>query len=275
MLWQRVLSALILIPLILLGVSYSDTKWVALVMAVVVAMGAWEWARFGNLTRPVSRLSYVLLVLAVLTGCFLVREMPWVNWLVSAGLCTWFLAVIAIIARQRGSYELPESPVLPLLTGIMVLALAWLSLVLLHGDNEGNGPLHMVFLLVLIWTADVCAFFSGRRWGHTRLAPRISPGKTWEGIGGALAGCTLVVIIFNIIFKLEFTDLIGFIFICLFTVMVSVMGDLLVSLMKRHVGLKDSGHLIPGHGGVLDRIDSLTSAAPVFLVITTITGVPG
>ena len=275
MLLQRVLSALILIPLILLGVSYSDTVWVALIMALIVGLGAWEWARFGNLTHPVSRLAYVVLVLALLSGIYLVREMPWLKWLVATGLCIWILAAIVIIATQRGRYQLPESPILPMLTGIIVLVLAWLSLVLIHGNNEGNGPLHMVFLLVLIWTADVCAFFSGRRWGHTRLAPRISPGKTWEGIYGALAGCTLVVIISNIIFKLELTDLIGFIFICLFTVLVSVMGDLLVSLMKRRVGLKDSGHLIPGHGGILDRIDSLSSAAPVFLVITYFTGIPG
>ncbi len=132
----------------------------------------------------------------------------------------------------------------------------------------------MVFLLVLIWTADVCAFFSGRRWGKNHLAPRISPGKTWEGVYGALAGCTLLVIIFNIMFELEIIDLIGFIIVCLLTVMISIVGDLLVSLMKRRVNLKDSGHFIPGHGGVLDRIDSLSSAAPVFLAITLTMGMP-
>jgi phosphatidate cytidylyltransferase len=244
-------------------------------MAVIVAMGAWEWTQFANLSHPGSRLGYVVLILALLYGCYQISDLSWSIWLIIAGLIIWLLATVVIIATQRGNYQLPATPFLPMLTGILVLNVAWLSLVLIHGNNEGNGPIHMVFLLVLIWTADACAFFSGRRWGKTRLAARISPGKTWEGVYGALVGSTLVVIIFNFIFKLEFIELFGFIIVCLFTVMVSIMGDLLVSLMKRRVGLKDSGQLIPGHGGILDRIDSLSSAAPVFLVMTSIMGVPG
>jgi phosphatidate cytidylyltransferase len=143
--------------------------------------------------------------------------------------------------------------------GLVVLVPAWLALSQLHAHN----PLFMLFLLLLVVAADVGAYFAGRRFGRHKLAPRVSPGKTWEGVGGGVVGATIVAIIGALWLHMPF---LLFIALCVVVVFASIVGDLTESLFKRHAGLKDSGNLLPGHGGVLDRVDSITAAAPVFLV---------
>jgi phosphatidate cytidylyltransferase len=124
----------------------------------------------------------------------------------------------------------------------------------------------VLYVLVLVWVADSGAFFAGRQFGRNKLAPRVSPGKTWEGVIGALVACSLFAFGYAQFIDLQGSALTGFILVCLVTVLFSIAGDLLVSLMKRQQGVKDTGTLIPGHGGILDRIDSLLAAAPVFLL---------
>ena len=140
----------------------------------------------------------------------------------------------------------------------------WLALVVLHSRPD-QGPHWVLFLLVLVWVADSGAFFAGRQFGRTKLAPKVSPGKTWEGVFGALIACALFAFGYARFLELQGLALTGFILISLVTVLFSVAGDLLESLLKRQHGVKDSGTLIPGHGGILDRIDSLFAAAPIFL----------
>ncbi len=137
-------------------------------------------------------------------------------------------------------------------------------MVLLHG-GRGDGVYLVLFLLVMIWIADSAAYFSGRRWGKTRLAGRISPGKSWEGVFGALFATSAFSLAAASFKDMQGTEILVFLFICLVTVSASILGDLMESMIKRQSGLKDSGSLLPGHGGVLDRMDSLTAAAPVFL----------
>jgi phosphatidate cytidylyltransferase len=148
-------------------------------------------------------------------------------------------------------------------TGLVVLLGLWLAVVHLHGHSE-RGPELVLFLMLLIWTADTAAFFTGRRWGKTKLAPIISPGKTWAGVYGALVGAAAAGLLLSWWLSLSSVLTAVAVMICVVTAFVSVVGDLYESLVKRRRGVKDSGRLLPGHGGMLDRIDSLTAAAPVF-----------
>jgi len=147
---------------------------------------------------------------------------------------------------------------------VMVLFPPWFSLLAIHRLPE-DGPLLVLFIMVLIWVADTGAYFSGRRFGRVKLAPHISPGKTREGVYGALLGAVLCGLLLYQL-RPQTGALALLILFCLLLALVSVVGDLFESLLKRQAGLKDSGQLLPGHGGMLDRIDSLTAAAPVYLL---------
>ncbi len=147
---------------------------------------------------------------------------------------------------------------------MMVLIPTWVALIALHRHNS-DGPYLVVFLLALIWAADSAAFFVGRRWGKTRLASRVSPAKSWEGaVGGVLAAVVLAGLVSGFL-GLGRDQFPLFLLLSLVTAMISILGDLVESLYKRQAGLKDSGNILPGHGGVMDRIDSLTAAAPLFV----------
>jgi phosphatidate cytidylyltransferase len=147
----------------------------------------------------------------------------------------------------------------------VVLVPAWWALVALHGVSP-SGRYYLLFLLVLVWVADSAAYFSGRLWGTNKLAPRISPGKTWEGVWGALIAGLVLGVLGVILFGVQGSRWVAFVALCAATVAFSILGDLAESAFKRQSGLKDSGQLLPGHGGILDRVDSLTAAAPVFML---------
>ncbi|MEM9056937.1 MAG: phosphatidate cytidylyltransferase, partial [Pseudomonadota bacterium] len=144
--------------------------------------------------------------------------------------------------------------------GLLVLVPAWVILVRVHA-SEVLGPGWLLFVFAVVWAADTGAYFVGKAFGHSRLAPRVSPGKTWEGVGGGLGLAGIVAAVGAWAFGVPALPFIG---ICIATALVSIVGDLTVSMFKRHAGVKDSGRLFPGHGGILDRIDSITAAAPVF-----------
>jgi phosphatidate cytidylyltransferase len=155
-------------------------------------------------------------------------------------------------------------PVIKFIVALPVLVPAWGALNALHLSDQ-QGPALVLFLVVLMWIADSGAYFAGRSLGRHKLAPSISPGKTWEGVFGGLVACAVYALIAGNWFSLGNLQLSLFIMLALVTAAISVAGDLFISLLKRQEGIKDSGNLIPGHGGILDRIDSLLAAAPVFL----------
>jgi phosphatidate cytidylyltransferase len=152
-----------------------------------------------------------------------------------------------------------------MLAGVLVIVPAWAALAELHALGT-NGPKLVLMLLVMVWLADSGAYFAGRQWGRTKLAPVISPGKTWEGVYGGLLASLLFAAIAGGLYSQSIKWTLTFMAVSLVTVLFSVAGDLLESLMKRQSGIKDSGSIIPGHGGIFDRIDSLVAAAPVFLI---------
>ncbi len=263
MLKQRVITALILAPMVIASVLFLPNSLVALMLAFVVALGAREWANMSGVSKSVNQWLYALgLVLIMALGYFLLPQLN-VTAIVGVSVAWWVIALFRL-SRYQGESGITGMEPLRLIEGVLVLVPAWLSLVVLH-QVPGNGPLLLLFLLMLIWGADVGAYFAGRLWGHTKLAPKVSPGKTREGVYGAMAVGLCFGLILVWWLKSEPTQSLVLLTICLVTLLFSVVGDLFESLLKRRRGIKDSGVLLPGHGGMMDRIDSLTAASPLFL----------
>jgi phosphatidate cytidylyltransferase len=260
----RIITALVLIPVFVLSVLYMSTIWFAAFMAIIMALAAWEWAGIIGYKQLLQRSGYVMLIALILGAAFRYRLSPLLCWASIIALFWWLCAAWMVVRYQR-QQGLGFHLVIPGGTiGVLVLVPAWLSLIMLHAD-EPEGIKLVLFLLVLIWSADIAAYFCGRRWGKNKLCDQVSPGKSWEGVFGALFAATIVALTYGLSQSMDSLDILIFVPICLLTVMASVLGDLLESLIKRLGEVKDSGSILPGHGGVLDRIDSLTAALPVFL----------
>jgi len=261
----RLLSALVLVPLVVLAVLRLDVGNFALLAALMVLLGSWEWSALIPLRAPLVRAGYLLLTLGLLALTWhFARHEALVNSALWLAMLWWLFALFWITRPEMGSGESRAHSLLKAALGVGLFISTWLALVVLHSRPD-QGPHWVLYLLVLVWVADSGAFFAGRQWGHTRLAPAVSPGKTWEGVMGALVACSLYAFGYAWYLGLQGSMQASFVLVCLVTVLFSVAGDLLESLMKRQRGVKDSGTLIPGHGGILDRIDSLLAAAPVFL----------
>ncbi|HEY0683597.1 MAG TPA: phosphatidate cytidylyltransferase [Steroidobacter sp.] len=255
MLRQRVITALVLAPFVFLVILWVPHLVTASVLALLVAAGAWEWSAFPGFTQASTRLGYVAFIAAgVVTAWYIGVDSVESNLLLYASLVWWLLALLWI-AFAPGNVNRATAAI----AGLFVLVPVWLALVRLHAQ----GPQLLLFLLMLVVAADIGAYFAGRAFGKHKLAPRVSPGKTWEGVGGGLLAAALMAAVGVWWFSM---DTVPFMVLCVVVAIASVVGDLTESLFKRHAGLKDSGSLLPGHGGVLDRVDSVTAAAPVFLI---------
>jgi phosphatidate cytidylyltransferase len=253
-----------MIPLVVAGILWLPTGYLALFMALIIGAGAWEWGRIVPLHDAASAaFSGVILALAGLT--WLLNPQLVAGPLLGAAFGWWLWVLYWLSHPYIGAGPGAASRSLKLAAGALVLLPAWTALVVLHGRGE-DGPLLTLFLLIVIWLADSGAYFSGRRWGRRKLAPAISPGKTREGVYGALLASGSCALAVGLLYNGSLRWAAGLTLVVLVTVMFSIGGDLLESLMKRQCGVKDSGNIIPGHGGILDRIDSLTAAAPVFLL---------
>ena len=262
MLKQRLLTALILIPLVVWLISLS-TQIVAGVIGFVVVIGAWEWAGLCGWQSGVKRgiYAFVMALVLFLLYWFQLIELTMTSILLVA--CLWWLfALFWVFRYQKGHNLLPKSALIKALLGFFILLPAWTALLILHKDYGWHS---VIFLFVLIWTADSGAYFAGKAWGKRKLADKVSPGKSWEGVLGALVMSAIFSIGYGFFQSIPLLSLLFFVLLCILTVMVSILGDLLESLFKRQMGVKDSGQILPGHGGMLDRIDSLTSAVPVFV----------
>ena len=186
----------------------------------------------------------------------------------------WWIGVLfRLIGYSPGDAPTRDLSIPGLLAGLITLVPPWMALAWLHG-HSGEGPVLTLFMLVLIWVADSGAYFAGRRWGRVKLAPHISPGKTREGVYGALAGATVCGLAMSMMQEFGVLHILLFTTLCIVTTVFSVVGDLFESLVKRRRGVKDSGTVLPGHGGILDRIDSLTAAAPIFALGVSALGLP-
>ena len=255
---QRVLTALLLAALVI-GVLFALPGSAAIAaIAVVMLAGAWEWAVFAGLRSFAGRAGYVALV-ALTIGALWSASDDGANLrtILTLTMLWWFAGFLWLLfAARRGGH------VAAALAGIAVLAPPAVGLARLV-MIEPRGRELLLFLLVLTAAADVGAYFGGRRFGRRKLAPAVSPGKTWEGLMAGMLAASLAAAIGA---RLLGQPLLPWLLLCLVVALMSVVGDLVESMFKRRTGLKDSGRLLPGHGGVLDRIDSLTAAAPAFML---------
>ena len=262
---KRVVTAVVL-GAALLAILLWLPDWATIAaVTLFVLLGAWEWSAFLRLVAPAPRLVYVLLIGMLLWLVWRFTESPERRDLVLAVAVLWWLAAFGwiVFAPHR------VSPWAAAAAGVLALVPSWLALVRLRLTLP-HGAQWVLFALVLVWMADIGAFFFGRQFGRIRLAPEVSPGKTWEGLLGGITVSALVAIAGSQWFHVS---LAVFLPLCLAAVGFSVVGDLTESLLKRFAGMKDSGSLFPGHGGVMDRIDSLTGAAPVLLLGLSLLGV--
>jgi phosphatidate cytidylyltransferase len=233
------------------------------VLALLWLAGAWEWAglaRCGTTARWVYVGIFLLLMIPAAVSPLPVR----IDFLLAVALAGWCLAFVGVLTYPR-RIRLPWV----LAAGPVALLPAWLILKLMHA-SQPRGPELTLLALALVWAADVGAYAAGRLFGRVKLAPQVSPGKTWEGVGGGVVLSLLVAYIGASWIGLAPWPVVA---VASCTALVSVVGDLTVSMLKRNVGLKDTGHLLPGHGGVMDRIDGLIAAVPMYAVGLRLAGV--
>jgi len=263
---QRLVSALVLVPLVVLAVLKLNLSWFALLVAAAMLLAAWEWGSLIPLRSSGARFGFLVLVVALIAlGWRSAQVENFVDTVLWTALVWWLFVLFWITRPVLGGSETGAHALAKIFLGCGLMVSTWLALVVLHSRPD-QGPHWVLYLLALVWVADSGAFFAGRQFGRTKLAPKVSPGKTWEGVFGALIACALFAFGYARFLELSGAALTGFVLVSLVTVLFSVVGDLLESLLKRQQGVKDSGTLIPGHGGILDRIDSLLAAAPIFLL---------
>jgi phosphatidate cytidylyltransferase len=266
---QRLLTAAILLPLFIWAVLSLSLSQFALLIAVFVLIGSWEWTTLMGIKRFPVRIIFSTMV-AIVLGLVWFGQQSVYNlgsYILLASAVWWLFALYFVISYPRRT-ALWSASWLGFLIGGLILIPTWVALVSLK-SHVLHGGILVISLFVLIWAADSGAYFAGRKFGKTKLAPSVSPGKSWEGVAGGLLLVVLVVIILLSQTSMQTTVSMPmwlFVGIALLTVMVSILGDLAESMFKRRVGVKDSGKLLPGHGGVLDRIDSVTAAAPAFVL---------
>lgn len=262
MLRYRVLTALALAPPVVAGVWFLPTLLFAGLAALVFLLAAWEWSRLVGIPGVSPKMAYLAVAAALMLGLEwwgVGRAAP----AVAAVAVAWWLAASIWLCRfQFGENGGGLACSVKAGAGLLVLVPAWALLCAMQAAP--GGPPWVLMLLAVVWAADICAYFAGKHYGRRRLAPRVSPGKTWAGVGGALCGAAVIGVAGGLLLGMRDAALLLLLAVIVVTVAFSVVGDLFESLVKRHAGAKDSSALLPGHGGVFDRLDSLFAAVPVF-----------
>jgi phosphatidate cytidylyltransferase len=277
MLKQRVVTALLMAGAFLAGVYWLPVTALAVIFVVVIALGAWEWAPMAGLGALGIKIAYVLLLIGGAAalyvyagdGGFEQREQVQP---VLGLACLWWCFALLWVRSFPASAGLWSSRLARALMGLLILLPAWFAAVyLLHIEARGAA---MVMLVLIVAAADIGAYFTGRTFGRHALSPSVSPGKTWEGFwGGIVAAALLGGLIWSLLpERFEHLSLPAAVLVALATAFASVLGDLTVSMVKRVSGVKDSSSLLPGHGGLLDRLDSLCAAAPTFALSLLLVG---
>lgn len=265
MLKQRLITASILIPLVVWALLGLDSVSITVLLTVVGLLAAWEWLQLIGIQSTGNKafLCGLLLVLGGLSLTFL----P-VMVILSVSVAIWFFATLLVLvfAHKPLSTSLQalfRSPLFGFLAMTLIL-IGFVSAASLLHSHGTLGPLLVLFVLVTVWLADTGGYFAGKRFGKHKLATAISPNKTWEGVAGAQVMALTWAAGFYFLVEGLSLNLAAWLGLTAFIVMISIVGDLLESVFKRCFDVKDSGQLLPGHGGMLDRIDSLLAAVPVF-----------
>lgn len=265
MLRTRIYTALYFLFLFLVGLFYfSPIFWMTLLLAIAV-IGSWEWSKLSRFSLSGSILYLIFTVLIGGELLFILSRVTIIDpyttqfiWLYAITLGFWLLAVPYLL---KFNVQI-RNPILLALIGWLLLLPTCLALFQLRAID----PILLLGFITAIWISDTAAYFTGRKFGKNKLAPFISPGKTWEGVAGALVAVCIYALIWSYLVA-DKTQIILYVPLLLALVVLGILGDLFESLMKRQVGVKNSGNILPGHGGILDRIDALTSTLPVAIFV--------
>lgn len=282
MLKQRIITAVLLLPLVGCLLFLPDLITFSAILIAVFGILAWEWSRLLE-TRKVGQTIFIVLSLAAIGGVFYqLNEQSFFSesvlpslWydaypfkLLLVALMLWLVASIVVVLYPKSTKTMFRGPWLRGLFGIVILTSAWLAIViirsLLINLDYNFGAWMLLLMLVIIWGADVGAYFAGKALGKTKLAPVVSPNKTWEG---AIGGLVLAIIVGSLVASMLplILNWLQFVIFIVLMVVLSVFGDLFESMLKRQAKIKDSSNILPGHGGLLDRLDSTLSVAPFFV----------
>lgn len=265
MLLQRVLTAIPLAALMIWLIFFQPTQSLFYAFLVISLIGGWEWSRLSGVKNIAARAAFAFFIalLVFVADSALNEHYFFILMLISF---FWWLSSIVKMLPQQVKPASEAFSIHKLMTGLIILVPPVLALLYIHALNS-QGAYWLFYSMSLVWVADIGAYFSGKRFGKHKLAPAISPGKTREGLYGALFFTSLYTLAAAFFFELSTLQTILFLCISLIATPLSVAGDLLISWFKRERGVKDSGNILPGHGGILDRIDSITSTAPFFALV--------
>jgi len=295
--WQRIITALILLPLAVFAIFFISLEAFSFLIAVIILIGCWEWSGFVKKINFWQRIVYVV-ISAALMALVYYNSLPiayWNGWVIPQGIMEWLqirdlafisiilasiwwlVAFVLVIVFPKISQSLINNLLLMIIVGWLLLIPTWVALTGMRSIGMAldfhRGSNLLLFSLCLVWAADTGAFVAGKMFGKHKLAPHVSPKKTWEGvIGGALLATLVVIFSVDLLF-ISKAELPGLILMVIIIVSFSVIGDLTESIFKRLAGVKDSGSILPGHGGILDRIDGLTAAMPLCLLGFAILGI--
>lgn len=250
----RLFSSLVLIPLVLAALFFAPPTALLGLLAFIYLACGWEWTGLIPLKKP-------LLILAFFTGLLAVLYLPWQYFQIWQPLCLmlWLFNCLAILGFPVSQQLWGKKPLVWLAAYLLLpfFVFSFIGLYQMH-----SGQMLILYLLCLIWAADVGAYLAGKQWGRHKMIPQVSPGKSWEGTLGGFSLAMLVAWGGYAYFKPAFAA--AWFAWAILTVVISIAGDLFISILKRRCQLKDTGALIPGHGGILDRLDSLIAALPFF-----------
>ena len=273
----RLITAAVMIPLALAAILLLPTPWMVTLTAVLLLAVLWEWFRLAGIDDTLQRLLLLLANLALMVA------LAWASrtqhggspalfqTAVLVGLVWWVAAALWLRAYDFGVRMDALSRMVKLAAATLAVVPAWAALALLHAETP-HGPRWLLTALAIVWAADSGAYFAGSHWGQRKLSPRISPNKTVEGLLGGIVAGVVIGLVFALFAGAPPRVLPAVALAALLTVAAAVVGDLFESLLKRHAGAKDSGDLLPGHGGVLDRLDSVLAALPVFVIAKLVFG---
>lgn len=279
MLIQRIITALILAPAAIAAIFYLPLMYFAALLVVVIGIGAWEWGPLMGFDTKTRRTGFVATTL-VLIACIWALVSPtdlWINptqlhvyalallWLAVAW---WLFSAFLMFSYPNASVFWAKHRSIRGVFGWLTLVPTWLAFMVIRTNDYQADSYHgaqlLMFLFLMVWSADIGAYFVGKAFGKNKLMPNVSPGKTFEGFLGGIAFACLLISIAAYQLNWNSEQVTTVLLVTVLITTVSVLGDLNESMFKRQAGVKDSGTILPGHGGILDRIDSLTATAPVF-----------
>ena len=276
MLIQRILTAIVLIPLVIIALFFAPLSIFSYLIIAVCALATWEWSHFLGIVEKTQKAIFMVLIISLLALLYLIPidlslKGQLFTYIICLSIVWWLIALLLVISYPQSAKYWSKSILIKLLFALFTLIPFYISMLELRSINYDidryTGAVWLLYVFVLVWATDTGAYFAGRAIGKHKLAVKVSPGKTIEGFIGGVSLAILVCLLVYLTgyFAISF---INFLISSLLAILVSVLGDLTESMFKREAGIKDSGNLIPGHGGILDRIDSLTAAVPVFTALS-------